>query len=79
MRFLRGDGPAITIEEVVQLSDDSSSSSVASSALNEESAWSDAVRSHYATIILFHRKNLPGNTRAGPSTIALQPIFIDRA
>lgn len=79
MRFLRGEGPNIAIDEVIQLgSDDTSSPSDASSVPNADKARFIAAQSHCATICNFHRKNLPGSNQAGPSTIAIQPIFIDR-
>jgi hypothetical protein len=68
----------ISIDEIVQLSDDSSSSSDASSAPNEDSARFAAARSHCATISLFQRKSLPRTSQSGPSTIAMQPIFVDK-
>jgi hypothetical protein len=77
MRFLRGVGPDIAIDEVMQLSDDSSSSN-ASSIPNEESARFAATQSHYATISLFHRKSLSESSGAGSSTIIMQPIFIEK-
>lgn len=77
MRFLRANGPDIKIHEVWQLSDDSSSSSDASSNMTEERARFIAARSHCAAISLFHRKNLPGGSNNGPLTVTMKPIFID--
>lgn len=77
MRFLHANRPDIGIEEVMQLSDNSSSSSDASSSLAEERARFNAARSYCATISLFHRKNCPGGNSLGPSTITMKPIFID--
>lgn len=79
MRFLRADGPDISIDEVIQLSDDSTSSSDASSTPNEDSLRFAAIQNHCATISLFHRKSLLGRSKAGPSTIVMQLIFIDKA
>jgi hypothetical protein len=45
---------------------------------NNERACFLAARSRCATITLFHRKSLPSIFHAGPSTIAIQPILIDR-
>lgn len=80
MRFLHVDGLKITIDEIIQLdqSDDSSSSNDASSVPNEERARFLAARSHCAITSPFHRKCLPGSSQAGPSTILMQPILIDR-
>lgn len=79
MTFLRADGPDLPINEVVQLEDDSSSDSDASSVLNEDRARHLAIQSRCAKIGIFHRKSLPGSSIAGPSTIIMQPICIDRA
>jgi hypothetical protein len=79
VRFLRGEGPNIAIDEVIQLgSDDSSSPSDASPVPNADRARFIAAQSHCATVNNFHRKNLLGSNQAKSSTIAIQPIFIDR-
>jgi hypothetical protein len=80
MTFLRADGPNLAIKEIFQLDDSgSSSSSDASSVPNEDRARFLAIQSRCATISILHQKSLPGSSQAGPSTIFMQPICIDRA
>jgi hypothetical protein len=64
MRFLRGDGPDITLDQVLDnnAGDDSSSSSDATSELLEERAWFAAANSRCANVLIFGRKGLPSDT-----------------
>lgn len=63
MRFLRGDGPEISLDQLIQAGADTdiSSSSDASSELIQERARFEAVSSRCANILIFGRKGLPGD------------------
>jgi len=82
MRFLRAEGPDISIDQVMQdlQSGSSSSSSDATSAQQEEDrAHFIALQSHCATISIFHRKGIPSSFGPGASSsLAIGPICIER-
>ena len=86
MHFLRATGPDINISEVFQglSSGDSSSStsSDASSGINEEVAHFNATQSLCATALIFHRKGIPSTghpdqTFQQGAAIRIRPILID--
>lgn len=84
MRFLRGEGPDIELDQLLieMQSDDSSSSSDAS--FVPDRARFLASLQHYATISLFHRRGIPSPAEIGSArnqqrtTIAFGPILVDR-
>lgn len=80
MRFLRGDGPDLSLDEVFQslLEDGSSSSSDASSELVEEHARFVAAQARSAQILIFGRKGLPCEvfTRGAEQQSISNPIVI---
>jgi hypothetical protein len=76
LEFLKGTGPEISLDDVIQSiqSDGSSSSSDASSPAFL------AAQSHCANIALFHRKGSPGGTEQGQGaspSVTIRPILID--
>lgn len=86
MRFLRGEGPNISLDQLLidlQLDDSSSSSSDASSVLDEDRARFVASLQHCATLSLFHRRGIPnsshleGSSNQPRATISFKPILID--
>lgn len=86
MCFLRGKGPDISLDQILQdlqTDDSSSSSSDVSSGLNEDWVRFLAAQQHCATISLFHRRGIPNTAQPNVvqprSTIASKPILIDRA
>lgn len=64
MRFLRGDGPDISLDQVLDNAngDDSSSSSNVTSELADEHARFVAARNRCANVLIFGRKGLPSET-----------------
>ena len=83
MRFLRGDGPNISLDQVFEnISDDSnSSSSDATSQVLEDRARFAADQSRCANVLIFGRKGLPSDVfvRASGSTAVHNPIVVDRS
>jgi hypothetical protein len=78
MRFLRANGPDIAIEEVMQpASDDSSSTSDATSEEVVVRARFDAVMSLCANITIYHRKDLPGPSGCSIRSILMRSIFVE--
>ena len=76
MEFLRANGPDIAIDEVfggIQ-SDGSSSSSDASSPLNEDMIRFIVAQNHCATITIFHRRGIPSSDS---QSISFKPILVD--
>jgi hypothetical protein len=63
MRFLRGEGPEISLDQVIDniIDNDSSSSSDATSELIEERARFEAARTCCVNVLIFGRKGLPGD------------------
>lgn len=81
MRFLRGDGPDIFLDQVMQnySGDGSSSSSDATSELMEECARFEAARNRCANVLIFGRKDLPGDVFVRATATAItwsSPIII---
>lgn len=80
MRFLRGDGPDLSLHEVFQIlsEDGSSSSSDALSELVEEHASFAAAQARCAQILIFGRKGLPSEvfTRRTEQHAISKPIVI---
>ena len=83
MRFLRGDGPDIDLDQVSQniSDDDSSSSSDATSAAIEDRARFAAAQARCANILIFGRKGLPNDVfvRANDQSVIREPIIVDRS
>ena len=83
MRFLRGDGPDIDLDQVSQniSDDDSSSSSDATSAAIEDRARFAAAQARCANILIFGRKSLPNDVfvRANNQSVIREPIIVDRS
>jgi hypothetical protein len=84
MRFLRANGPDLNLDEVFQgifSNEDSSSSSDATSPLNEDMLRFIVAQNQCATITIFHRRGLPNGPAPGASNLksrfAFRPILID--
>lgn len=84
MRFLRGEGPAINLDQVfdnVTSDDDSSLSSDATSALMEERAKFMAAQARCANVLVFGRKGLPSDRfiRGADLPAIRELVVVDRA
>jgi len=83
MRFLRGDGPDSSLDQVfdnAEADDGSSSSSDPTSSLLEDHARFDAAQSRCANILIFGRKGMPADvfTRGSSSANQPEPVIIAR-
>jgi len=82
MRFLRGDGPDIDLDQVFQniSDDDSSSSSDATSVAMEDCTHFAAAQARCANILIFGKKGLPNDVfvRATGQPVIREPIIVDR-
>lgn len=83
MRFLRGGGSGISLDDILDIAahteDSSSSSSDATSQLNEDRARFAAAQQHCVNTLIFNRKGLPDDVfHRATQLLAHGPIIIDR-